>query len=1273
MPGVRAATRSDLESDWLRQREVLAKAETPREGVGWALALAERTLAYVESSRSLPELGIELVALKKKAEILAGAPDADWQGLYLETRRLRRRIILSHPLLNFERLLVNKRPPTLYSHQCDQYLGRHSRPGPGLVVLSSWKDAPQERTILTGKLPVGSVLHPDVSFNAKRIMFSFCDHTIESKNLRRFLIYEAGLDGQGLRQLTGTPSDPMVGAGGRATVLIEDFDPCYLPDGGFAFISTRNQGYGRCHGGRYTPSYVLYRANGDGSGIRQISFGEANEWDPSILHDGRLIYTRWDYINRHDTIFQSLWVTRPDGSVTAHFYGNYTRNPCMQAEARAIPGSHKVVCTAMAHHSYTAGSLIVIDPGKGEDGLGPVERVTPEAPFPETEGWPPCSYATPLPITEDLFFAAYSPDRLAGQGGVQRFNAYGIYLVDTLGGRELVYRDPTISCFSPIPLRVQPRPPVIPSMLSPRLGKDTGILYVQDVYQSTQPIKRGTIKRLRVSRIISQPTARVPARSRAANEILKGIVGTVPVNPDGSVAFRAPAGEPLQFQLLDENGMAVMTMRSQVYLQGGEFTSCVGCHEPRHASPESGRMPEDLAVHEIEPSAGPSYEGGFSFVRTVQPVLDRHCIECHGLEETAGDVNLMNVRPKGGTGNAAYSSLTAGKRVSIAHRNSETYFSKPKDYFAHAGSLAKMLLAGHKDKEGRPRVKLDRESFQRIVDWLDLNAQFYGDYSHNRLDHREPPADAMAALRAHIRKVLGPKLGDQPTAALVNWVVPEESRVLNAPLAVSAGGWGQIRPEWPGTGDPGYKHMLALVRRAVGKTPTFYVAGTCGQDSCRCGNCWVRRARETMMLVRAVGTDSAAWVAKIEGSDPPERVRLLKMLTEHGWSPAYPAARQAMRDADQAVRFAAIAAAARLGRERALEPILEVLHGKQAVEREAAHRALVAMPGAKVSGALAGLIPRSEANVRILLLDILAARGAAEEAEAVIAAARDKEASVRLAAIRALGKLADDQTLPDLIELIAVAQGEERRVATESALAACSRVRNPDAAAEGALRAMPKASIPVRCSLLSILGKVGGKRSLSVLEKELTHEDRVVQTAAIRALGEWPDASPAELLASLAKSDRPAKQRHLAMRGHLLLLRRDGSLSVRGKLHMLESGMKMAPRQAEKRLAMDGIARISDPAALNVAQRYFGDASLGSQAEAAAVKIASAIRGSHYRQAYKAMQSLAGSTLDGGIRSRAKSVIEEIQVTHPSMLPTVETVDLFESADENDPLLDLDI
>jgi len=818
----------------------------PGDSLHDVLDMTLRTLALVEKAGPQSKLAAELKNLEKQV-----GQNSNNRGLLDQLRRLRRKIILSHPVLNFSKLLINKRPPPGYSHMCDQYLGRHSRPGPGLAVVENWKDNPRVRHLLEDKLPVGSTLHPDLSYDGRKVLFSFCDHTQEDTKQRRFLIFEATADGRSVRQLTGTPEDPMEGWEGRKTVLIEDFDPCYLPDGGFAFMTTRNQSFGRCHGGRYVPAYLLFRANGDGSGIRQLSFGEANEWDPSVMHDGRIIYTRWDYINRHDTRFQSLWTTAPDGTGTAHFYGNYSSSPCMTAEARAIPGSHKIVCTATAHHGYTSGATIVIDPHKGQDGPEPLGRITPEMRFPEAgdrySGGASGAFATPWPINEDLYLAAGMYGNLVGQGGVQDVNAYAIYLIDSAGGLELIYRDPKMSCFAPIPIQARPKPPALTSRIvkseNPENEKQAmGTFYLQDVYQSTQSIEPGSIKHLRINRIYGQPNNGKPQLSLANNEIIKGIVGTVPVNRDGSAAFRAPACVPLQLQALDQNGMAVMTMRSLIYLQPGEVASCVGCHEPRAVTPTRPASAAGRRVYDPAPPAGPQYPGGFSYARSMQPVLDRYCIECHGLKKTDAGLNLLGKRDGGYS--ISHNQLTGRKEmVKIAYRNQETTYSTPKEYYAHAGRLANYLLEEHTN-----RVKMDRESFQRIVDWLDLNAQFFGDYSRNRAEDRSIVGEGEKALREYIEKRFGSDLARQPIEALVNVAMPSESRILKAPLSTRGGGWGQVsRGGFNGTGDAGYRELQQLVEACVRPHDAVDVAGTCGRERCVCGTCWTRRIRDAIL------------------------------------------------------------------------------------------------------------------------------------------------------------------------------------------------------------------------------------------------------------------------------------------------------------------------------------------------------------------------------------------------------------------------------------------
>ena len=818
------------------------------------LELARKTLEFVERWGGRPEMAAELKILEGR--ISEGAKDETslaGRELFAQAVDLRRRIIFSHPALDFDGLLLTKRPTPAISAPGDGYYGINNGSGPGLVILDDWKAGqPKERLLLEGKLPPGCAMQPDLSFDGKRIVFSYADHT-PPRDVWQFFLYEICVDGTGLRQITGTDEDPLTGAEGRMTVLSEDYDPCYLPDGGIAFISTRNQGGVRCHyGSRYCPTFLLYRCEGDGSNVRQLSFGEANEWDPAVMPDGQIIWMRWDYINRPVIPTFGLWTTRPDGTAAGHYFGSYTPNPCRICQPRPIPGSRKIIATTAGHHTIQAGSLIAIDREIAEDGLQAITRLTPEALFPESEPDSPVSFSTPYPLCEDLFLAAYCPDPYpCSMAQYPQHDAYGIYLVDTLGGRELIHRDPEISCFAPMPVRPRPMPPVRPSAVAGKETQTKGVFYLQDVHESTQDIPRGTIKRLRVNELIPQPTQRVPVSSAVMFEVLKRVVGTVPIDESGSVAFEAPVGVPLQFQALDENGMAVMSMRTFTYLQPGEQIGCVGCHESRKSSPPIQRSPIDGVVLKLEPPAGPQYAGGFSFAKTVQPVLDRYCVGCHGLQEIAGEIDLLGTidATEENVANAvqhllssrAYASLTgAAGLVKIAQYGGETWYSQPKDYFAHGGGLAKLVIEEH---EG---VALDPQSRQRIIDWLDINAQFHGTYSWNKEEWRQPDPEGEKALREHIRRRFGDELAEQPFAALVNVALPDESRILNAPLALAAGGWGQIEPAgWQSSDDPDCQETRRLVQAAIQPLPHHDIAGTCGRDEdCMCLSCWVRKVKE---------------------------------------------------------------------------------------------------------------------------------------------------------------------------------------------------------------------------------------------------------------------------------------------------------------------------------------------------------------------------------------------------------------------------------------------
>ena len=830
-----------------------------------ALALARRTCDYV--AKSVPEKTIKPYRqeLEFDAKWLAGQKNPEFRkGIEREIRALRRRILFLHPDLQFDKLLIVQRglPYTWDLHMVDQYLGRNSRPGPGLVILENWKKVPEKKEILKGKLPRGTVINPDLHWNGDKVVFSFCDHTAkppaDAKALKahddtfftkwmkdadpgnpsikdpysvmhqRYFIYEAAIDGSWVKQLTGTKDDPMTTLDGRQTVMIEDIDPCYLPDGGLVFSSTRSQTFGRCHWARYTPSFLLYRADEGGKNIRQFSFGEANEWEPSVLNDGRIVYTRWDYVNRNAVWHQSLWTVKPDGTGVAHLYGNYSEKVCVATEAQAIPNSHLIVATAAAHHGITAGSLFILDPLKGEDGLEPLKRLTPECPFPEGEGWNlPGSFSSPYPVNDTLFFCSYSDELYSIPRGHPRRSrascgtiwptqaAYGLWLVDSLGGRELIYKDPSVSSFNPIPVVKRPKKPALASILPPQdTAPSNGVCYVENVYDSRVEIPAGSIKALRINRLIGLDICRRRTTALGPDlDLYKESLGTVPVEKDGSCAFRIPSGVPIQLQALDENGMAIMTMRSFIYSQKGEIQGCIGCHEQKNLSRTLSGPPKNSVVRDPVPEVDLGYKGAFNFTHSIQPIFDAKCISCHGLGKAFSLVGI-----------AGQTNLVARKQVSFAKSYKEMHYSKPYDYFAAASPLTKKLKKGHAG------VTLTDEEWKKLVLWMDFNVPEYAistGYGWNGNDSRDINPHGEKALRNAIKERLGEEISKQPFDALVNRADERLSRVLKL-----VGG-----PE-----DKDYERFLELCRASLIAHPTKDVNGTCARDDkCVCRSCWVRR------------------------------------------------------------------------------------------------------------------------------------------------------------------------------------------------------------------------------------------------------------------------------------------------------------------------------------------------------------------------------------------------------------------------------------------------
>jgi hypothetical protein len=481
-----------------------------------------------------------------------------------------------------------------------------------------------------------------------------------------------------------------------------------------------------------------------GRAIQPLSFNDVSEWFPAVSQSGHILHARWDYIDRDAVTHQNLWAMRPDGTNPIGVWGNASPKPHCTFQAKSIPGSNKIVFIGSAHHAITGGPVCILDPTVDANSLDAVTRITP-LPFPEAEGKLDEWYAAPWPLSEKYFLVAYSPYHLRFQGEHQTNpnpdNALGIYLLDAAGNRELLYRDPEIGTTNPTPLGARLRPPALPSIDRQESEKTTeGTMVVTDIYRGLGDVPRGTIKELRVVQVFPKSTwlANQPRMGVAGEENGRAILGTVPVEADGSAYFEVPAGKPVLFQALDADGMAFQTMRSLTFVQPGEQTACVGCHEHRMSSPPSdaGAL---LALRRAPSTIEPGDFGGrpFGFVEVVQPVLDKHCLGCHGGGKTEGNLDLTGQPHQGFT--RSYVSLcgtpeqwtwrgfdpkqTAAQLVPRFVQRNQIQTTPPGGQYGARGSRLIRLL-----KEEHEEIQLSPEEMRRVAAWIDLNAIFYGVY-----------------------------------------------------------------------------------------------------------------------------------------------------------------------------------------------------------------------------------------------------------------------------------------------------------------------------------------------------------------------------------------------------------------------------------------------------------------------------------------------------------------------------------------------------------------
>ena len=659
----------------------------------------------------------------------------------------------------------------------------------------------------------GSVRDPHVHYDGRTILFSYRRAGSDQYNL-----YEIQADGTGLRQVTRGPYD--------------DFEAAYLPDDDIVFVSTRSKRWVGCW---MTQVGTLFRCDRNGGHLQPLSFNLEHDNTPAVLPDGRLLYTRWEYVDRSQVGYHQLWTMNPDGTGVITYFGNARHYPLF-IDAKPIPGSGDLLLIDSPGHGRSdhRGFVCRIAPNRGPDDEGACRRITRKPAFND-----------PTPIDEKTFLVASHKHILIGthDGDVVPV---------------LIYKGQA-NVHEPVLVKTRPRETLLVERMNP--GQSTGRMLLADVYQgrNMDGVERGQIKKLLILEILPKPvnfSGGMDLTSWLGTFLLERVLGTVPVEPDGSAYFEVPAGRPVFFVALDANDLSVKRMQSFTSVVPGETTGCVGCHEPRSQAPPPAGKVTPIAARRapssIEPFAG--LPNVLDFRRDVQPILDAHCAGCHGYEDRQGDVVLTD--DLGVRWSISYYTLLATGQVADGRNGLGN--QKPRTIGSSASKLMNKIDGAHYD------VTLTPAQWRTVWLWLESGAPYAGTYAalRNAEDQaREGPAHGAfwspvmnarcrqchaknkgaPALPVHLsekeRAELVKKLRTAPherivgeadyrfsSHVLLNMSRPAFSPLLLAPLPEAAGGWGSCRHQFSGTADPEYKALLAAIehcKRQYDQVPRY--------------------------------------------------------------------------------------------------------------------------------------------------------------------------------------------------------------------------------------------------------------------------------------------------------------------------------------------------------------------------------------------------------------------------------------------------------------------
>jgi mono/diheme cytochrome c family protein len=638
--------------------------------------------------------------------------------------------------------------------------------------------------------PDGAFRDPQISYDGTKFLYCYRKGGTEN-----YKLHEANIDGSGVRQLLDDPFD--------------DIEPTYLPDGDIMFCSSRCNRWVNCF---YTQVATLYRCGPNGENVRPVSANVEHDNTPWPLPDGRILFTRWEYVDRSQMAFHHLWTINPDGTAQMVYYGNQTPSRVF-IDAKPIPGTDKIVASFCPGHGRRehAGALTVVSPKRGPDEPA-AERCINKATV----------FRDPYPISENLFVVARENQLL---------------IMDGTGRTQELYR---AEKFVHEPRLVKPRPRehVIPGRTD--WSEAYGQLVLEDVYagRNMAGVKRGEIKKLLVLESLPKPvnhSGGMDMISDMGTFTLERVLGTVPVAPDGSANFLLPSNRPFFFVALDKDGLSVKRMQSFVSVLPGEKTSCLGCHEPRTRAPAlPGRPAVQAAAREpVQVQRFENVPDVIDYPRHVQPILDKHCVTCHGYEKRKGGVLLVgDYGARKGRRRFSQSFWTLTLRREVSEGGNKYGNRAPRTIGSGASPLIKRIQNGHHG------VRLSEQEYRTIWNWVETGAPFAGTYAsllttegptvggaayhvlrtrcascHNQ-DGMRLPTDSRG-VRPHYYRVIPKGAEKFATALLFNESRPGKSMALLAPLAKEAGGYGICPgPVFKSKDDPDYQRMLKALQPA---------------------------------------------------------------------------------------------------------------------------------------------------------------------------------------------------------------------------------------------------------------------------------------------------------------------------------------------------------------------------------------------------------------------------------------------------------------------------